>query len=81
MNKEQFAARITEIETAMTSGDFWMDKNKAHSFGHEIAGSESREAESGGPGGNTDRGDAIMTIFSGAGGDDAEDFLPQCCIE
>ena len=73
MNKEQLAARIAEIEAAMNGADFWVDKNRAQALVKELQDLKA-EAESGGPGGKYDRGDAVMTIFSGAGGDDAEDF-------
>ncbi len=62
--------RIAEIETAMQAGDFWADKAKAHALIKELQELKV-VAEGGGP---YDKGDAIMTIFSGAGGDDAEDF-------
>jgi len=61
--------RIAEIETLMAKGDFWADKQKAQEILREYNG-----LKSGGDGENFDGGDAIMTIFSGAGGDDAEDF-------
>jgi peptide chain release factor 2 len=73
MNKEQILDRIAEIETAMNGTDFWVDKNKAQALVRELQDLKA-EAESGGPHAKYDRGDAIMTIFSGAGGDDAEDF-------
>ena len=73
MNKEQILARISEIETAMNGHDFWADKNKAQALVRELQDMKA-EAESGGPHAKYDKGDAIMTIFSGAGGDDAEDF-------
>lgn len=53
----------------MASGDFWLDKDKAQELVREY-----NELKKGGDGENFDGGDAIMTIFSGAGGDDAEDF-------
>ena|SRR3989338_6529313 len=61
--------RITEIETLMASGDFWADKNKAQEILREY-----NALKAGNDGENFDAGDAIVTIFSGAGGDDAEDF-------
>ncbi len=65
--------RIEEIETLMQSADFWTDKNKAQAMVKEL-NDIKEEIANGGKGGKYDRGDAIMTIFSGAGGDDAEDF-------
>jgi len=57
----------------MNGHDFWADKNKAQALVRELQDMKA-EAESGGPHAKYDKGDAIMTIFSGAGGDDAEDF-------
>ncbi|PIQ68914.1 MAG: peptide chain release factor 2 [Candidatus Taylorbacteria bacterium CG11_big_fil_rev_8_21_14_0_20_46_11] len=53
----------------MASGDFWLDKDKAQEIVREYNGLKEGEG-----GENFDGGDAIMTIFSGAGGDDSEDF-------
>lgn len=66
-------ARISEIEAAMLAGDFWADKVKAQVLMKEL-GELKDELKSGGPGGKYDKGEAVITIFSGAGGDDAEDF-------
>ncbi len=73
MNKEQIAERIADIEAAMSTPDFWADKSRAQAMVKELQDLKA-EQESGGPGGKYDRGDAVATIFSGAGGDDAEDF-------
>ncbi len=62
--------RIAEIEALMQGADFWVDKNKAQ----ELVWEYNELKKGGGDGENLDGGDAIMTIFSGAGGDDAEDF-------
>lgn len=70
MNKEQIEARILEIENAMLAADFWTDKNKAQAMIRELQ--DLKVAKEGG--GKYDKGGAVMTIFSGAGGDDAEDF-------
>jgi peptide chain release factor 2 len=70
---EETQKRITEIETLMQSADFWTDKNKAQVMVKEL-NDLKEELANGGKGGKYDKGDAIMTIFSGAGGDDAEDF-------
>lgn len=67
---EQILKRITEIEAEMARPDFWADKNKAQATIKELGDLQARK-DGAGP---YDKGDAIMTIFSGAGGDDAEDF-------
>jgi len=68
--KQKKEARIAEIEQAMNAPDFWSDKNRAQSAIKEL---QDLKAEALG-GSKYDSGDAVMTIFSGAGGDDAEDF-------
>ncbi len=70
MNKEEMQAKITELEASMMAVDFWADKVRAQATIKEIA--ELKEKIAGV--GKYDRGNAVMTIFSGAGGDDAEDF-------
>ncbi|MDE2399992.1 MAG: PCRF domain-containing protein [Patescibacteria group bacterium] len=62
--------RINELEVAMSQPDFWNDKNKAQEVLKELA--ELRDKKSGI--GKYDKGSAILSIISGAGGDDAEDF-------
>ncbi|MGB8815956.1 MAG: PCRF domain-containing protein [Minisyncoccia bacterium] len=69
-NKDAIEKRIKEIETAMMQADFWSDKNKAQAMIKELG---DLKADLSGAG-KYDKGDAIITIFSGAGGDDAEDF-------
>lgn len=54
----------------MSGADFWADKDKAQAMIREL-GELKIQAEGGS---KYDAGDAVMTIFSGAGGDDAEDF-------
>jgi peptide chain release factor 2 len=63
-------ARIEEIEQLMLAPDFWSDKAKAQALIKEHA--ELKESLLGGN--KYDKGNAIVTIFSGAGGDDSEDF-------
>ena len=62
--------KIKELEELMQSADFWSDKAKAQATIKEL-NELKREAVGIG---KYDKGDAIMTILSGAGGDDAEDF-------
>lgn len=70
MDRSQIEARITEIETAMSASDFWSDKEKAQATIKEYQ--DLKDALEGV--GKYDKGNAILTIFAGAGGDDAEDF-------
>ncbi len=64
------AARIKEIEDAMMAADFWVKKEAAQIMIKEL---QELKAEAEG-GSKYDKANAVMTIFSGAGGDDAEDF-------
>lgn len=68
--KEELERKIADIEARMGDPDFWLDKIKAQ---EAIAEHKRLKAELEGVG-EFDRGDAIMTVLSGAGGDDAEDF-------
>ncbi len=70
---EETQKKILEIETQMQDAEFWVDKVKAQTLVREL-NDLKEELANGGKGGKYDKGDAIMTIFSGAGGDDAEDF-------
>lgn len=67
---EDLKTQIETLEKSMAAPDFWSDKNKAQATIKEIALLKEKVAGIG----KYDKGAAIMTIFSGAGGDDAEDF-------
>lgn len=70
MPKEVIEKRIAEIEAAMGAPDFWNDKDRAQATLKEYQDLKQKLA-----GGSAyDKGGAIVTIVSGAGGDDAEDF-------
>ncbi len=69
-DKKALQDELTELEQQMSGGDFWSDKEKAQATIKRIQ--ELKDEIEGL--GKYDKGDAIMTIFSGAGGDDAEDF-------
>lgn len=69
-SKEDIQKRIDELEAHMASSEFWADKDKAQASIKEL---QSLKDELEGAG-KYDKGGAVMTIFSGAGGDDAEDF-------
>ena len=62
--------KIKELEQEMANPDFWSDKNKAQAILRELAELKSEKEGLG----KYDKGNAILTIISGAGGDDAEDF-------
>ncbi len=61
--------RIAELEAAMAAPDFWADKDAAQAIIREY-----QSIKDGGSGDPLDVGDATITLFAGAGGDDAEDF-------
>lgn len=70
MDKELMQKRIAEIEAAMNGADFWADKHAAQAMIRELG--ELKDSLEGF--GKYDKGSAVITIFAGAGGDDAEDF-------
>jgi peptide chain release factor 2 len=70
MPKEELQQKITELEAVMYQPDFWNDKDRAQATLREI---EELKAKLDGAG-KYNKGDAILSIFTGAGGDDAEDF-------
>lgn len=68
--KEDIKKKIEEIEEAMQAPDFWNDKDRAQEM---IKNLNDLKVEAEG-GSKYDALNAVITIFSGAGGDDAEDF-------
>ena len=70
MNKQETEKRISEIEAAMGAADFWNDKEKAQTALKEYQDLKAKLAGAG----SYDKGDCLVSIVSGAGCDDAEDF-------
>lgn len=68
--KEDIENKIQKLEKEMLKPDFWLDKEKAREILKEI--SRLKEKDKGKN--KYDKGDAVLTLFSGAGGDDAEDW-------
>ena len=62
--------KIQTLETEMADPSFWQNKARAEEVLKEFNALKAELAEQG----KYDKGPAIMTIFSGAGGDDSEDF-------
>ncbi len=69
-DSNEIEKKILEIEARMQLPDFWNDKERAQNILRELA--ELKQKKEGALA--FDRGSAIMTIISGAGGEDAEDF-------
>lgn len=70
MSKEELQQKIADLEAQMYAPEFWNDKNNAQTVLKEI---EELKLKLEG-GGKYDKGDCVLSIFTGAGGDDAEDF-------
>ncbi len=70
MTEQENAEKIKALEEEMQKYDFWENKMRAQEVLKEL----SRLKEEALGARKYDKGDAIITIFSGAGGDDAEDF-------
>lgn len=75
MNSGDIKKRVDEIEAQMGSTDFWEDKQRSDDAMSELnlLKSQLSKAEEGKK--DYDSGNAVMTIFAGAGGTDAEDFV------
>lgn len=69
-NTTEIEREIEKLEIEMQAPDFWSDKNKAQVTLKKLA--ELKEKKEGVN--KYDKGNAVVTIISGAGGDDAEDF-------
>ncbi len=82
---DEISKRIAEIEKAMSAADFWKNKEKAQKLAQELSNLKEQQKRvleglppeaplSGTKAGKYDKGDAVLTLFAGAGGDDAEDW-------
>jgi len=69
-NKENIKKEIEQLEEEMLQGNFWEDKVNAQAVIKKIAELKSELLGAK----KYDKGNCILTILSGAGGDDAEDF-------
>lgn len=67
---EDLDKEIRELEAAMYRADFWNDKEKAQDVIKRIKDLKDKKEGVGA----LDKGNAIMSILAGAGGDDSEDF-------
>ena len=68
--EETIGQEIMSLETSMNDVSFWDDKEKAQGVIRQLK--EFKEKKDGVH--SLDKGNAIMSILAGAGGDDSEDF-------
>jgi peptide chain release factor 2 len=71
MNKQEIQQNIDRLEAEMLSPDFWSNPKEAQLKYKEL---EELKIQLEG-GSKYDNGNAILNIFAGVGGDDAEDFV------
>jgi peptide chain release factor 2 len=62
--------KLKKLEEELQKPDFWQDKEKAQEVLKEIREIKARLSSLN----KYDKGDAVITIYSGAGGEDAEDW-------
>ena len=70
MDEEKIKEEINQLEAEMSSIDFWQDKTRAQFVIKKISELKNKLLGSK----KYDKGNCILSILSGAGGDDAEDF-------
>ena len=75
-DKQGIKKEIDELEAAIQAPEFWNDKIKAHEVLRKLT---SLKGELEGLG-KYDKGSAVITIISGAGGEDSEDFASMLFI-
>ena len=63
--------KIEKLEQEMQGPDFWQDKDKAQGVLKELNALKEKEKEKF----KYDKGDAVLALFAGAGGDDSEDWV------
>jgi len=69
-DKQKIEEQIAALEAEMTDPSFWQNKDLAQEKVQEFNRLKQELAGVG----KYDKGDAVVTIFAGAGGDDAEDW-------
>ncbi|HPB60658.1 MAG TPA: PCRF domain-containing protein, partial [Candidatus Paceibacterota bacterium] len=69
-DKQKIEEQIAALEAEMADPGFWQNKDLAQERVQEFNRLKQELAGVG----KYDKGDAVMTIFAGAGGDDAEDW-------
>ena len=70
MDTTHLQTKLEQLEQELYNPDFWSDKIRAQEVLREI---EELKTKLNG-GGKYDSGNAVLSLFTGAGGDDAEDF-------
>lgn len=63
--------KLKKLEDQMQEPDFWQDKEKAQSVLREIREIKQKQASVN----RYDKGGAVVSVFAGAGGEDAEDWV------